>query len=174
MKRSLATIPAGTGIFIDANIFLLTAWGKGSLGQQCHEFVARVKQRDLKGYTSVSVVAEITHRLMVYEARAQFPPVTVEYLQKHPDLVRKLSRHLMIASDIARLNVDIRPVTVYDLHRAKDVRRDHGLMTNDSLIVGMMRGGKLRHLATFDNGFLPVSGIQVWAPEEKTASSPQP
>jgi predicted nucleic acid-binding protein len=54
---------------------------------------------------------------------------------------------------------------VKDLHTSKAVRRDYGLLVNDSLIVAVMRNHKLRHLATHDSGFLRVSGMQVWMPE---------
>ena len=79
--------------------------------------------------------------------------------------VRALSRHLQVASDIGRANIDILPLTVKDLHASKTPRREYGLLTNDSLIVAVMRNHKLRHLATYDSGFLRVSGMQVWMPE---------
>jgi predicted nucleic acid-binding protein len=67
--------------------------------------------------------------------------------------------------DIGKANIDILPLTVRELHASKTPRREYGLLTNDSLIIAVMRNHKLRHLVTYDSGFLRVSGIQAWMPE---------
>jgi predicted nucleic acid-binding protein len=113
------------------------------------------------------VVAEVTHRVMVNEAREQLnlsARETVEQLQQQTDLVRSLTRHLTVASDIGKAGVDILPLTVKDLHASKAYRRDYSLLTNDSLILAVMRNNKLRHLASHDSGFKSVPGLQLWMP----------
>src|SRR6266487_3616975 len=165
--RNLSDLPHNTPVFVDTNIFVL-AGGEGRLAQQCRDFLNRVRQREMAGFTATFVAAEVTHRVMVKEARQHLglsSAETVEYLQRHPDMVRTLSRHLRVAGDIGKANIDILPLTVKDLHASKVVRREYGLLTNDSLIGAVMRNHKLRHLATYDSGFLHVSGIQVWMPE---------
>lgn len=105
--------------------------------------------------------------MMVNEARQQLQRSareTVEYLQQNPAFVRRLSRHLTVASDIGKVGVDILPLAVNDLHASKAFRRDHGLLTNDSLIVAVMRNHKLRHLASHDSRFDRIPGLQLWNP----------
>jgi predicted nucleic acid-binding protein len=165
--KKLSDLPRNAPIFIDTNILVL-AGGEGRLAQQCRDFLNRVRQREVAGFTATFVAAEVTHRVMVKEARERLglsSAETVEYLQRHPDMVRTLSRHLQVASDIGKANIDILPLMVKDLHASKMPRREYGLLTNDSLIVAVMRNHKLRHLATYDSGFLRVSGLEVWMPE---------
>jgi predicted nucleic acid-binding protein len=118
-------------------------------------------------FTAAFVVAEVIHRVMVNEARQQLQRSareTVEYLQQNPAFVRRLSRHLTVASDIGKVGVDILPLAVNDLYASKAFRRDHGLLTNDSLIVAVMRNHKLRHLASHDGRFDRIPGLQLWNP----------
>lgn len=164
--KSLNALPDGTSIFLDANILVL-ARAEGPLADTCHTFLDRVRQRQIQGFTATFVVAEVVHRVMVNEAREQLrlpARETVEYLQQHPEFVRQLTRHLGVASDIGKANIFIHPLTVKDLHASKTVRRNNGLLTNDSLIVAVMRSQKLRHLATHDAAFDRVPGLQVWGP----------
>ncbi len=165
MKHTIESIPPGTTVFIDTNIFLFAFWQQQPLAHICNTFLQRVKNEEIQGKTSSAVVAEIAHRVMIWEARKLFPKATVAYLQKHPEKVRLLKQHLAVASNMRRFNVDVLSVSIFDMHRAKEVRRDYGLMTNDSVIVGVMRGEKVRHLATYDAGFARVPDIQVWMPQ---------
>jgi predicted nucleic acid-binding protein len=161
--KKLSAIPHGTSVFVDTNILVL-AGAEGKLAQQCRDFLNQVRERQVAGFTTALVVAEVTHRVMVKAAREHLglsSVETVEYLQRHPDLVRTLSRHLRVASDIGKANIDILPLTVKDLHASKTPRREYGLLTNDSLIIAVMCNHKLRHLATYDRGFLRVRGLQV-------------
>lgn len=163
----VTTIAIGTRIFIDSNIFLLAALSTNKLGQSSEELLERIKQGELQGFTATFVVSEVTHRSMVKEAQEDLGLTareTVDYLQAHPDYVRTLRSHLNIASNIGKLKVDILPVTVKDLHTSKASRSNYGLLTNDSLIVGVMHNHKLFHLATHDHGFLRVPSLKVWMP----------
>ncbi|GAB4443067.1 MAG: hypothetical protein OHK0015_42570 [Chloroflexi bacterium OHK40] len=164
--KPLTQLPDGAEVFIDTNIFVL-AGAAGNLGTQCQELLSRVRQRHIRGFTATFVVAEVTHRVMVNEAREQLQRSareTVEHLQQNPALIRSLTRHLAVASDIGKAGVNILPLTVKDLHASKAYRREHGLLTNDSLIVAVMRNQRLRHLASHDGGFARVAGLQLWDP----------
>lgn len=164
--KPLAHLPDEAAVFIDTNIFVL-AGSTGPIGLQCLAFLERVRQGLVQGFTATFVVAEVTHRIMVHEARQQLQhPAreTIEYLQQNPTFVRSLTRHLTVASDIGKAGVDIFPLTVKDLHASKAYRRDYGLLTNDSLIVAVMRNHKLRDLASHDGGFDRVPGLHLWNP----------
>jgi predicted nucleic acid-binding protein len=88
----------------------------------------------------------------------------VEYLQSHPDFVKTLKKPLPIPSDLARMGVDIQPVSHVELHSSKRYRRDYGFMTNDSLVLAVMKRHKVIHLATNDQDFERVPDIKVWTP----------
>ena len=66
--KNLSAIPHGTPVFIDTNILVL-AGGEGRLAQQCRDFLNQVRQRQVTAFTTTLVAAEVTHRVMVKEAR---------------------------------------------------------------------------------------------------------
>ncbi len=65
---TLAELQDGARVFIDANIFIYHFGGR-SLG--CKALLERCARRELLGYTSTPVLAEVLHRRMVAEAIAQ-------------------------------------------------------------------------------------------------------
>ena len=69
-----------------------------------------------------------------------------------------------IPSDIAQARVHILGVTYREIHNSKQFRDEHGMLTNDSVILAVMRRHKLVHLVTNDDDFKRVPGIKVWMP----------
>ena len=61
----LESIPSGTRVFIDANIFIYHFTG---VSTECSDFLNRCERRDLEGITSANVLLEVLHRLMMVEA----------------------------------------------------------------------------------------------------------
>ena len=81
--KKLSDLPRNTAVFLDTNILLL-AGGEGNLARQCRDFLDRVRQRQLAGFTATFVAAEVTHRVMVKEARERLgfsSAETVQYLR---------------------------------------------------------------------------------------------
>jgi predicted nucleic acid-binding protein len=62
---SLAELPPGTSIFIDASIFIYHFTG---VSEDCSEFLVRCQGREIAGQTSTNVILEVLHRLMMAEA----------------------------------------------------------------------------------------------------------
>jgi len=62
---NLCDIPASTKVFIDANIFVFSASDKEGESSQ---FLKKCIAEEVKGFTSVNVLAETLHRLMILEA----------------------------------------------------------------------------------------------------------
>lgn len=161
--RLLHQIVSGTSVFIDANIFVIAQSDATKLGDACRDFLARIQVKDLHGYTSTAVVSEVIHREIVTEAREKVSSqINVTYLQKNPQVVRQLTRHLAVASNLRKINVDILPVTVRDLHASKHYRATFGLMANDSLIAAVMQNANIADLATRDAGFDTVQTLRAW------------
>jgi predicted nucleic acid-binding protein len=161
------TIPDGSSVFIDSNIFVFAALHSDNLGHSSKVFLDRVNNGEIQGFTATCLVSEVIHRFMVKETQDQLgfsSAQAVAYLQKHPEYVRTLQYHLHAASSIGSMRVNILPVTVKDLHASKAARANHGLLANDSLIVGIMDSHNLSYLATNDSGFLRVPSLKVWMP----------
>lgn len=167
MTQDLRRLRTRSRIFVDATILAIQMTRRDDLAQACDDFLRRILRDEIQAFTSAIVVAEVTHRVMVAEAIQETgigPRDIVTHLKTHPDLVTTLTRHLDVASEVYRLGISIEPVTRVDLHRSKAIRRQYGLMTNDSLVVACMQGLKLTNLATNDSDFERVNIVQVWKP----------
>ncbi len=163
----LGLLPAGSVVFADANILAYHFTRVTPTADLCTAFLRRAAGGEIRAITSSMVVAEVIHRAIVYEAaRTLSVPkeALITYLKGHPDVIQGLSQHLDVASELARMKVDIKPVDHVDLHGSKRFRREYGLMTNDSLVPAVMKRHKIIHLATNDRDFERVSGIRVWRP----------
>jgi predicted nucleic acid-binding protein len=58
-------LPAGTRLFLDANIFVYAFFGHSN---QCRELLGRCATEQILGITTLDVVNEVTHRMMLAEA----------------------------------------------------------------------------------------------------------
>ncbi len=106
----LSEIPSATEIFIDANIFVYHFAGPTVLTPACSALLRRIEDGDLTGFTSLIVVAEALHRLMIIEATETFQVEarqSVRYLKEHPAEVGKLARHLVVPEKIQAIGVHI-------------------------------------------------------------------
>ena len=163
---TLADLREGDSVFIDANIFIYHSGGRSV---ECKTLLERCARRELLGYTSTPVLAEVLHRLMVAEAvQKRLVPVktAVKKLRGNPDLVRQLSQYHEDVSKIRQMNLVILSFTLEILSASEEVRKNDGLLTNDSLVVACMRERGLTKLATANSDFDRVSGIKVYKPTD--------
>lgn len=154
----------GTAVFIDANIFIYHFTGTS---EECTRFLARCETGEIVGVTSVSVLLEVLHRLMMLEAvrsGAVRPPNVLEKLRKRPEIVRTLSEYYAHAMKIAEMGISVRALPEDVLAASQRVRREHGLLVGDSLLVATMRGEGLRALATRDADLGRIKEITVAVP----------
>jgi predicted nucleic acid-binding protein len=85
-------------------------------------------------------------------------------LQRHPEAVRSLVFARAAARQFAQLPLQLLPLDAQSFVDAMDVSQQHGLLTNDALIVALMERHGVMHLATNDDDFDRVPGITVWKP----------
>jgi predicted nucleic acid-binding protein len=160
-------LPAGTAVFIDANCLVYEATADPTCGAACKRLLERIANQELTGYTSAHVLAELAHRLMTIEAAALLSrPLAgmANWLRRHPDEVRKLTRHRRAIDEVAAIPLTVLPVTGPHVSRAVDLSIQHGLLTNDALIVVVMQDNGLQALASLDTDFDRVPGITRYAP----------
>jgi len=165
--NKLSNLPDGSEICADANILAYHFNKTPGLSVISGEFLERSYREEITIVTSPQIVSDVIHRSMMAEAQREFgldSKDLANYLKKHPDIVRQLKDHLDIPSLLARLKVNILPATYIHYHAAKRFRQEYGMMADDSLILGMMRVEKIRHLATNDRDFRRLKGIKVWEP----------
>ncbi len=165
----LTELPADAIVFVDANILAYHYTGiPGPLHDAATDFLINIQRRRIHAYTSVIVVAEVIHRVLVSKAVMDLgvpPRQAAEYLKRHPEKVIGLQHGLNVPSDIyRRFGISIEPVTRRELHAARPICERYGLMTNDSLVVSTMQSLKIRNLVTNDPDFERVREIAVWRP----------
>ncbi|MGD0946115.1 MAG: PIN domain-containing protein [Candidatus Binatia bacterium] len=164
--NTVADVQSGSSVFIDANIFIYHFGGEST---DCRILLERCARRELQGYSSTSVLAEVLHRLMVAEA-IQKELVTaktaVRRLKSKPEVVRQLTKYNEDVGKIRQMNLTILPLTLDVLTKSEAVRREEGLLTNDSLVVAFMRDSGLSKLATTDGDFGGIDGLDVYRPAD--------
>jgi predicted nucleic acid-binding protein len=160
-------IQAGTAIFIDANPLVYAATADPQYGPACQCLLERIENKELHWLTSAHVLSEMAHRLMTIEAALTLGrPLAgmANWLRRHPAEVQRLGRSRQAIDDLAAIPITILPISGPQVSRAADVSRQHGLLTNDALIVVVMHDRGLTSLASLDADFDRAPGITRYAP----------
>jgi predicted nucleic acid-binding protein len=159
----LENLPAGSDVIIDANIFI---YGLVKTSPLCVAFLERCAREDLLGVTTVEVVNEVTHRLMLAEALKKnlITQEQASQLKGKRNIVKGLIDYWTLTSRIFALNVLVLDLEVPRLHRGKRMRTAHGLLTNDSMVLAALDEYGIGCLATRDGDFDQVPGITVYKP----------
>ncbi|MBI4674971.1 MAG: PIN domain-containing protein [Chloroflexi bacterium] len=162
----MTDLQSGERVFIDANIFVYHFGGKSL---ECRAFLERCARREIEGYTSAFILAEVLHRLMVAEAIQQSLVTgknAVKNLAEKPELVKQLHQYNVNVRHLLEMNLTIVSLTPEIIAASEAIRTSEGLLTNDSLVVGTMRELEIINLASADDGFVGVTGLQVYKPAD--------
>jgi predicted nucleic acid-binding protein len=160
-------IPAGTAVFVDANCLVFAATADPQYGPACKRLLERIENKELQGFTSAHVLGELAHRMMTIEAALTLGrPMTgmANWLRRHPAEVQRLHRHRQAIDDVVAIPITILPISGSQVSRAADFSIQHGLLTNDALIVAIMQDHRLSALASLDADFDRVPGLTRYAP----------
>lgn len=163
----LHEIDHGSKVFIDANIFVYH-FSKGSgFNKSCREFLSRIETSEIHGITSVAVIQEAVHRLMMVEASAMFDIETrnlPKYLKQHPDVVKQLTEHLVVPNKILALNIEIIQITPRIIEESQNIKKKYGFLSNDSLTLKIMEDLGITILASNDLDFNRVEWLNLYLP----------
>lgn len=161
------SIPNGSQVFIDANIFVYSSASDPKYGAACKQFMERIARREIAGFTSAHVVWDVAHRVMTLEAIAQFGwPVKgiAPRLRQHPSEVQKLTRFRQAVDEVPRIGIHVLPIDFDLVYQATALSQLHGLLTGDALVLAVMQTHGLTHLASNDDDFDRVPGLTRYAP----------
>jgi predicted nucleic acid-binding protein len=162
----LADLRDGDRVFIDANIFIYHFGGRSL---ECKSLLERCARRELLGYTSTPVLAEVLHRRMVAEAIAKglvTSRTAVRKLGETPEVVKQLTQYQEDVSKIPQMHLTILPLTLAIVQASAEVRKGEGLLTNDSWVVACMREQGLAQLATANGDFDQVGDMKIYKPTD--------
>jgi predicted nucleic acid-binding protein len=160
-------LPGGASVFLDANCLVYAATADPTYGAACQRLLTEVEKKTFQGYTSAHALGDLSHRLMTIEAALVLGrPMTgiANWLRRHPTEVQRLARYRQALDDLLAVPLTVLGVTGTQVSRAADVSGQYGLLTNDALIVAVMREHGITHLASNDADFDLVPGISRYAP----------
>ncbi len=157
----LADLVDGDSVFLDANVLVYYFAPHPQYGPACHDLIRRVENRALMGYTSTAVLSDTAHHLMTFEASAVFgwTSKVVQRLRHDPSAVMHLSRFHQSLVEVPKLGIRILTIPETSIENAAMLSRRTGLLSNDALIVALMRDHGLDKLASGDVNFDRVPGL---------------
>jgi predicted nucleic acid-binding protein len=127
----------------------------------------RIDARDVIGYTSTAVLSEVAHRLMMIEAQARYnwtAGKVIHRLTQTPTIIAGLSAFATAVGQVVRSPIQVLAIGPPLVLSATTESQHHGLLSNDALIVAVMRQHGLTHLASTDTDFDRVPGITRYGP----------
>jgi len=160
-------MPDGAACFIDANILYYHFVETPPLSQACTLFLERVAAGAIAGYSSVHVLAEAAHKIMLAEAAASFNlnrAGLVNWLQHHRDHITRLHQFQQAVDEFLDMNLSMLIADPTILREAARLPRERGLLTNDATVLALIRRQGLSHLASNDDDFDDIPGLTVWKP----------
>ena len=75
----------------------------------------------------------------------------VKQLKEKPEIIKKLSTYNHDMNKIFEMNINILELTKEYLKENEKIRKEEGLLTNDSVLAATMKELRLLNLATNDN-----------------------
>jgi len=166
MGRPLPNVPAGSDIFIDANIFI---YGLNNTSPQCRSLLERCSREEVTGISLFEIVNEATHKFMLAEAKQKglIPsPGYAAQLRNNCQAIPTLIDYWRETERILALNLLFFSTDEQIVRGAYPERQQAQVLTNDSMILSWMREFGIQHLATSDKDFDRASGITVFAPDD--------
>jgi predicted nucleic acid-binding protein len=174
----LASLPGGTSVFVDTNIFDLHFQGSSL---SCTVFMNRIMTGEVEAYVNIQVLSDLLHKLMLADAFSKnlitrrAASSLKNRLQSNRDIARQLTDYQMQFENTLAFGLKVLPINTNLLIDTKVERLKYGLMTGDSLHLGTMnrctrnrRRFPLSHIVTNDADFAHIPGVTVWKPNDIT------
>jgi len=165
MGLKLSQLPDGESIFLDANIFLYSAFDHPTFGGACRNFLVRVDQEEVHGYCSAFVLNEVFHKLMMSEIVDKFEVqagVANNLFKQRPEIISELCDVWEEMDIINNINITILGGRIFP--EFVDLSKKYRLLAMDSAHLAIMRRNGLTNLASNDADFKRVADLKIWKP----------
>lgn len=164
----LSSIPPGTSVFIDANIFLFDIFEDTEFGDASYKFIKKIESMEIKGYTSTLVLDEVLFKMILMEASNKLNvPMknVVRLLKKEPDKLAALEKSWENIREIHNMeNLTILGVTPAIFKDAVEIAQTCKLLPHDATHAAVTKEMNIRNIATNDEDFERVDFLSVWKP----------
>ncbi|HYU71034.1 MAG TPA: PIN domain-containing protein [Ktedonobacteraceae bacterium] len=174
----LTTLPGGTSVFVDTNVFHYHYQGKSI---SCSNFINRVAQGEVEAYVNTQVLSDLLHHLMCTEVAGKLGSKKIYYDQVKNFLRNQHGQEYPLKDYQAQFEyiiatgLHVLPINENLLVDTIVERQRYYLMTGDSLHLGTMnrrkikkRKAPLQDIVTYDADFDHIPGLTVWKPSDVT------
>jgi predicted nucleic acid-binding protein len=160
-------LPRGAICFVDANIIYYHFVETVPLSEPCTALLEFVASSGVRGFTAVHVPAEAVHKVMLAEAAQRFKldrAGLVNWLQRHRHRVIELSEFKPAAFELLQSGLSILHGDAELVAEAAEISARFSLLTNDAMIVALMRRHGIGDLITNDDDFDRIPDLTVHKP----------
>ena len=160
-------ISTGSLCVVDTNVLIYAEQG---VSPQAQRFVRRCSSGELKAVMPQTVWQELTHKLMLAEAMMRGLTSggnPAARLAAKPDAIRGLTLYRAKVKSLLDLGFGFEPCHLTDLiERAFALQEQHGLLTNDSVVLAVALRLKADALVSSDKAFRGVAELDVYYPTD--------
>lgn len=156
----------GSRVLIDTTVLLRGVTG---FSKRCEQLLGHCRAGRLKGILPLPVLGELSHQLMVLEARRHGKALQsnpARWLAKHPEAVKGLNQTRAMVKDLLEANFEIVAATGADHLHALKIQEGLGLLSSDSIIAAMALRCQADCIASLDAAFQRLSGMGHYAPKD--------
>lgn len=167
MGLNLLSVPSGTPVFVDSNIFLYVFFRHPVCGKASHTFIKRIEDNDITGFVDEFVLNEVFHKLMITSVVEGYhcpPAQAVAVIKKSPEILNEFPSLWEACDMLKNIGVEIIPGPFFS--DSMEIARQYNLFATDAVHVAAMRKEKLMDIATNDADFSRVPSLQIWKPEQ--------
>jgi predicted nucleic acid-binding protein len=162
-----ADLVLGESVFLDANTLIYHFTPNPLFGTACSDLLRRIERQEIVGFTSTHMLTEVAHRIMTIEASNTFGwrlAGLVQRLRRQPSQVQRLTGFRQAVEDVLRSSIQVLTIAPPLIGSACTISQQTGLLSNDALILAVMRTHGLTKLASNDSDFDRVPGLTRYAP----------
>jgi predicted nucleic acid-binding protein len=162
--RSLPDVADGSSIFVDTNILIYHLLDDELYGESCRDFLKRVETRSLTAFTSPIVASEtlfIYLRAWVIQNKRIAPKRVLRYLKRHRAVLQEIDFQKPL--DLLGL-LRVLPITSDTMKTSHDLMTRYQLLPADAIQAAQIQRYHLTALATRDDDFDHVGGLDIYKP----------
>ncbi|HEX3358663.1 MAG TPA: type II toxin-antitoxin system VapC family toxin [Tepidisphaeraceae bacterium] len=139
-------LPDGAACFVDSNILYYALVPTLVVSEHCLALLERAIASRISLSVSAIVLSDVLHKVMTSEA-AQLAKRDrigiVGYLGKHPEFIARLTEYPLAIERLSSVPMNMLSVDAELLRNTTRLAIQHHLLTNDAMIVALMRRHQL-------------------------------
>jgi len=163
--KKLNSLKENAFVFIDTNIFLYLIEG---ISKESRDFIKLVRSGYYRGITSIAVLHELAHKLMVDELYKNFGSDITKSkskkLMKDKRSIKGLTKYQDFIHDVMNLGIPTLSSSNLDFEQALKFQSEYGMLTTDAINLALMKEFEIEHMATNDKDFEKISWLNVYCP----------